>query len=54
MDGDRSPVRPTAFAERLARSTARQVSGGELQRFALARARLLDPAFLFADEARLT
>ncbi|MGK9287121.1 ABC transporter ATP-binding protein, partial [Sinorhizobium meliloti] len=28
-----------------------QVSGGELQRFALARALLLDPAFLFADEA---
>lgn len=28
-----------------------QVSGGELQRFALLRALLLDPAFLFADEA---
>ncbi|WP_221996764.1 ABC transporter ATP-binding protein [Rhizobium laguerreae] len=28
-----------------------QVSGGELQRFALVRALLLDPAFLFADEA---
>lgn len=28
-----------------------QVSGGELQRFALARTLLLDPVFLFADEA---
>jgi peptide/nickel transport system ATP-binding protein len=28
-----------------------QVSGGELQRFALLRALLLDPVFLFADEA---
>lgn len=28
-----------------------QVSGGELQRFALLRTLLLDPAFLFADEA---
>lgn len=28
-----------------------QVSGGELQRFALMRALLLEPAFLFADEA---
>ncbi|MHC1551535.1 ATP-binding cassette domain-containing protein [Phyllobacterium sp. K27] len=28
-----------------------QISGGELQRFALLRALLLDPAFLFADEA---
>lgn len=28
-----------------------QVSGGELQRFALVRVLLLDPAFLFADEA---
>ncbi|MBT9370864.1 ATP-binding cassette domain-containing protein [Rhizobium sp. CSW-27] len=28
-----------------------QVSGGELQRFALLRALLLEPAFLFADEA---
>jgi peptide/nickel transport system ATP-binding protein len=28
-----------------------EISGGELQRFALLRALLLDPAFLFADEA---
>ncbi len=28
-----------------------QVSGGELQRFALVRTLLLDPVFLFADEA---
>lgn len=28
-----------------------QISGGELQRFALLRALLLDPAFLFSDEA---
>jgi peptide/nickel transport system ATP-binding protein len=28
-----------------------QISGGELQRFALARVLLLDPVFLFADEA---
>jgi peptide/nickel transport system ATP-binding protein len=28
-----------------------QISGGELQRFALVRALLLDPVFLFADEA---
>ncbi|ALA16936.1 ABC transporter ATP-binding protein [Chelatococcus sp. CO-6] len=28
-----------------------EISGGELQRFALARALLLDPVFLFADEA---
>jgi peptide/nickel transport system ATP-binding protein len=30
---------------------AEAISGGELQRFALARALLLDPVFLFADEA---
>ncbi len=28
-----------------------EVSGGELQRFAILRALLLDPVFLFADEA---
>jgi peptide/nickel transport system ATP-binding protein len=30
--------------------SAEAISGGELQRFALARALLLDPVFLFADE----
>jgi peptide/nickel transport system ATP-binding protein len=38
---------PDALLDRL----PGQVSGGELQRFALVRALLLDPAFLFADEA---
>jgi peptide/nickel transport system ATP-binding protein len=38
---------PDALLDRL----PNQISGGELQRFALLRALLLDPAFLFADEA---
>ncbi|APG87983.1 glutathione import ATP-binding protein GsiA (plasmid) [Sinorhizobium americanum CCGM7] len=38
---------PEALLDRL----PGQVSGGELQRFALLRALLLDPVFLFADEA---
>jgi peptide/nickel transport system ATP-binding protein len=38
---------PDALLDRL----PSQISGGELQRFALLRALLLDPAFLFADEA---
>lgn len=38
---------PDALLDRL----PGQVSGGELQRFALLRTLLLDPAFLFADEA---
>lgn len=38
------------LAPRLLDRLPGQISGGELQRFALARALLLDPVFLFADE----
>jgi peptide/nickel transport system ATP-binding protein len=39
------------LADRLLDRTPDQVSGGELQRFSLLRVLLLDPVFLFADEA---
>ncbi len=38
------------LAPSLLQRTARDVSGGELQRFSILRALLLEPVFLFADE----
>lgn len=39
------------LAPGLRKQRPEELSGGELQRFALARVLLLDPVFLFADEA---
>ncbi len=51
---DKSRVRPLmeqlALREQVLTCTSSEVSGGELQRFSILRALMMDPVFLFADE----
>ena len=51
---DQARIRPLmarlSLSQEILERTCLEVSGGELQRFAILRALLLDPVFLFADE----